>query len=127
MCIITVKIHYVPWTIYQKSSIEAILRAVQYPTFCTYWRNLLPNIIISKPCTDLCWTCQQNNAAIMRAINRTADEKSQAQMCYVCYVYLCAHVCVHVCCVRCVPLSVFCVLCVCVCVCVLCVCVCVLC
>ena len=72
---------------YQKSCIEANLRAVQYTTFCTYWRKLLPNIIISKARTDLCWTCQQNSAAIMKSINKPADEKSQVQMCGVCIMY----------------------------------------
>jgi len=52
-------------------------RAVQYTTFCTYWHKLLPHVMITKPQTDLCWTCKQNSIAIMKAVNRLDHEKSQ--------------------------------------------------
>ena len=30
-----------------------------------------------KPMSDLCWVCQQNSAAIMRAANTPEEEKSE--------------------------------------------------
>lgn len=70
-------------------------RAVKYTTFCTYWRKLLPHVVIAKPRTDLCWTCQQNSAAIMKAINRPDNEKSEVV--YSNGVHLCVCVCAYVC------------------------------
>lgn len=34
--------------------------------FARVWRELLPYILIAKPATDLCWTCQSNNNMIIR-------------------------------------------------------------
>ena len=32
-----------------------------------------------KPMTDLCWVCQQNSSAIMRAANTAEEEKSKVK------------------------------------------------
>ena len=40
------------------------IRAVSYRTFCRYWQMQLPHIVIGKPRSDLCWTCQQHSIAI---------------------------------------------------------------
>jgi len=53
------------------------LRPVAYRTFCRYWLELLPHIVISKPRSDLCWTCQQNSTAIMKLTNRSDREKER--------------------------------------------------
>jgi len=53
------------------------LRPVVYKTFCRYWQELLPHIVISKPHSNLCWTCQQNSTAIMKATNRSDREKDK--------------------------------------------------
>ena len=53
------------------------MREVAYNTFCTLWRTLVPQILVMKPMTDLCWVCQQNSAAIMRAANTLDEEKSE--------------------------------------------------
>ena len=45
-------------------------------TFFGYWRALVPQIIVGKPITDLCWTCQQNDALILKSINKPANEKT---------------------------------------------------
>lgn len=44
-------------------------RAVGNSTFRRYWKQLVPNIVIGKPMTDLCWMCQKNNYAIYRSSN----------------------------------------------------------
>ncbi len=50
--------------------------SVAYPAFIRLWRSLLPAIVIMKPMTDLCWECQRNRAAILRAANCPDTEKS---------------------------------------------------
>lgn len=41
-------------------------RVVSKTVFQRVWRQLFPRLIISKPKTDLCWTCQQNNLRFIR-------------------------------------------------------------
>ena len=52
------------------------IHVVAYTTFCRLWKALLPQIILMKPMTDLCWTCQQNSSAILRAANFPDRAKS---------------------------------------------------
>lgn len=44
-------------------------RAVGNSTFRKLWRQLTPDIVITKPRTDICWECHQNNSAIYRSAN----------------------------------------------------------
>ena len=37
----------------------------------------MPDIIVTKPMSDLCWTCQQNNSLIQRSSNKPEEEKSK--------------------------------------------------
>uniref|UniRef100_X1ZI71 Uncharacterized protein n=2 Tax=Capitella teleta TaxID=283909 RepID=X1ZI71_CAPTE len=39
-------------------------RKVKLSTFKQLWLQLLPFIVVARPMTDLCWTCQNNNAII---------------------------------------------------------------
>ena len=57
------------------------MRAVAYSTFTQLWRQLLPHVVVMKPMSDLCWVCQQNSTAIMRAANRPDEEKSIVSEC----------------------------------------------
>ena len=52
------------WDLYIESAVTGMLLAVAYSTFTKLWRDLLPNVMIMKPMTDLCWVCQKNSAAI---------------------------------------------------------------
>ena len=52
-------------------------RAVQLSTFRKLWKQLVPYIVRTKPMTDLCWECQQNNEAVYRSANLPDDVKSQ--------------------------------------------------
>ena len=38
--------------------------------------SLLPSVIIMKPMSDLCWTCQHNSPAVIRMANCSEAEKS---------------------------------------------------
>ena len=64
------------------------MRVVAYSTFTQLWCQLLPHVVVMKPMSDLCWVCQLNSTAIMRAANRP-EEKSivSACLCMVCNVY----------------------------------------
>ena len=61
-----------------KASAESNLRPIGFSTFCRLWRNFLPSILVMKPMTDLCWTCQKNNSAIIRSVNCSEQDKSDA-------------------------------------------------
>ena len=65
------------WEAYQLVVDPLRVRVVGYRTFRNIWSMYLPDIIITKPMSDLCWTCQQNNSLILRSANKTKEEKSQ--------------------------------------------------
>ena len=65
------------WLEYQAACESAGLRVAAYNTFCKLWRELLPQVTVMKPMTDLCAVCQQNSTAIMRAANLPEAEKSE--------------------------------------------------
>ena len=53
------------------------VKTVGYSCFCSIWTTLVPQIIVMKPMSDLCWQCQQNSSAIMKAANRSEVEKTE--------------------------------------------------
>ncbi len=65
------------WQLYKNAAASSEpVRTLAYSTFNKTWKSLLPSIIIMKPMSDLCWTCQQNSTAILRAANQPDIEKS---------------------------------------------------
>ena len=72
------------WELYLQAASTSVMRAVAYSTFTQLWRQLLPNIVVMKPMSDLCWICQQNSTAIMRSANCPEEEKSTVSTCEVC-------------------------------------------
>ena len=69
------------WELYLQAAATSVMRAVAYSTFTQLWRQLLPHVVVMKPMSDLCWVCQQNSTAIMRAANRPEEEKSIVSEC----------------------------------------------
>ena len=66
------------WQLYEQSATETEgTKAVCYSLFCHFWRQLTPHVVITKPMSDLCWTCQKNSTMIMRAHNQPVEEKSE--------------------------------------------------
>ena len=55
-------------------------RQAAYRTFLLIWQKLLPQIIIGKPMTDLCWYCQRHTSLILRAANQPEEEKTQVKL-----------------------------------------------
>ena len=64
------------WQQYCASYISSTHQQVAYSTFCTIWRRVVPHIMVTKPMSDLCWICQSNSTAIMRAANQPEEQKS---------------------------------------------------
>ncbi len=65
------------WKNYHEAATGSdVIHSVAYTTFCRLWRTLLPSILILKPMSDLCWQCQRNSTAILRAANHPDTEKS---------------------------------------------------
>ena len=64
------------WRQYKAASTEG-QRIVRCSTFRKLWKQLLPYVVVCKPMSDLCWTCQQNNSRIVREVNVPEDEKSE--------------------------------------------------
>ena len=69
------------WMLYQDTAAALSFRAVAYCTFCRVWKRFLPQIVVSRPFTDLCWTCQKNSTAIIRSANLTESDKSEVRTC----------------------------------------------
>jgi hypothetical protein len=67
------------WEFYQTAAAQHEgSHAVCYSLFCRLWRQLTPQVVVTKPMSDLCWTCQKNSTLIMRAHNRLVEEKTEA-------------------------------------------------
>lgn len=64
------------WRVYRDAMLVVGSRSAAYTTFCRLWKQLLPSVVLMKPMSDLCWQCQQNSTAILRAANFPESEKS---------------------------------------------------
>ena len=75
------------WELYlQAAAIDSMI-SVAYSKFTQLWRQLLPNIVVMKPTSDLsdlCWVCQQNSAVTTCSAE---EEKSTVST----YVFMIAH------------------------------------
>ena len=65
------------WRVYEAACVASDVRAVSYRKFLQLWDQFHPNVVISKPATDLCFTCQQNTNKLQRAANLSDREKSE--------------------------------------------------
>ena len=65
------------WESYHRAASGSSIKAVCYSLFCSLWKQLTPQVVVTRPMSDLCWTCQQNSTLIMRAHNRPVEEKSE--------------------------------------------------
>ena len=52
--------------------------AVGYSKFCDLWKQLCPFIVIMRPASDLCWTCQKTNNQILKSANLPETRKAEA-------------------------------------------------
>lgn len=49
------------WERYKESAEEGGYRVLKISSFRSIWKSLKPNLIVSRPSSDLCWVCQKNN------------------------------------------------------------------
>ncbi len=77
------------WELYHETaaSRESSL-AVCYSLFCRFWRQLTPQVVVAKPMSDLCWTCQKNSTLIMRAHNTPVEEKTEVNVINLPFTYI---------------------------------------
>ena len=69
------------WQLYHSTAMEgADTKAVGYSLFCALWKELTPQVIVTRPMSDLCWVCQKNTTMIVRAHNRPEGEKSEVNL-----------------------------------------------
>jgi len=64
------------WKFYSDSCLKSLLKPVCYSLFVELWNEVIPWVVIAKPATDLCWKCQQNNNAILKASNVPDEDKA---------------------------------------------------
>ena len=61
--------------LYKNISQEAALKPVGHSLFLETWNKLLPWIVIDKPSTDLCWTCQNFSETLSLSPNLSENDK----------------------------------------------------
>ena len=65
------------WRAFKRVCEETGKQAVGYTAFTKLWQQFQPDLLIAKPMTDLCLTCQQNTSKLLRSANLPDTEKSQ--------------------------------------------------
>lgn len=65
------------WRAFETACEAAGKQAVSYSKFIDLWQQFHPNVIVAKPMTDLCLTCQGNTSKLLRAANLLDQEKSE--------------------------------------------------
>ena len=66
------------WKMYTEISSSQGQLSVSYSKFCDLWNQLCPFIVIMRPTTNLCWTCQKNNNLIQKTANLPETQKAEA-------------------------------------------------
>ena len=64
---------------------RSLTKAVCYSLCCALWKQLTPQVVVTRPMSDLCWMCQQISTLIMRAHNQPVEEKSEVNIIHVHY------------------------------------------
>lgn len=64
------------WRAYSSTCEASGVQVVCYSKFAELWQQFHPNVVVAKPMTDLCLTCQQNTTKLLRGANLTEQEKS---------------------------------------------------
>ena len=66
------------WKTYTEISASQGQLHIGYSKFCDIWNQLCPFVLIMRPATDLCWTCQKNNNLIQKSANLPEIQKVEA-------------------------------------------------
>ena len=63
------------WQVYKSACEASNKQVVSYRKFLQLREQFCPNMVIAKPMTDLCSTCQQNTTKLQQAANLSETEK----------------------------------------------------
>ena len=66
------------WRVYTATCKASGEQAVCYSKFVDFWHQFCPKVVVAKPMTDLCLTCQQNTTKLVRAANLLEHEKADS-------------------------------------------------
>ena len=65
------------WCHYTAACESSEKQSISYSKIKDLWQQFHPNVVVAKPMTDLCLTCQQNTAKLIRSANLPDGEKSE--------------------------------------------------
>ncbi|XP_074634268.1 uncharacterized protein LOC141892822 [Acropora palmata] len=65
------------WNSFKNVCEESNKQTVSYTKFNELWKQFHPNLVVAKPMSDLCFTCQHNTSKLLRAANLPEEEKSE--------------------------------------------------
>ena len=65
------------WRIYTSTCEVSCKQAVSYKKFIQLWQDFFSDVVVAKPMTDLCLTCQQNTSKLQRISNLSESDKSE--------------------------------------------------
>ena len=85
------------WLLFQECTTSLSARPVSYSTFCRVWRNFLGHVVVCKPMSDLCATCQRNSTAIVRSVNMGEEDKSEVLSTHIEHMQSTVHIHMHAC------------------------------
>lgn len=70
------------WNEYEGTCTTSNEKAVSYRKFLRLWDEFYPDVVVAKPMTDVCLTCQQNTTKLQRAAHLSDEEKSECVKAY---------------------------------------------
>ena len=65
------------WRVYDATCKTSDMQKVSCRKYLQLWEQFYPNVVVAKPMTDICLTCQQNTSKLQRAANPSDREKVQ--------------------------------------------------
>ena len=66
------------WRVYTATCETSEEQSVSYSKFIDLWQQFCPKVVVAKPLTDLCFTCQQNTTKLVQAANLPEHEKEKS-------------------------------------------------
>ena len=66
------------WRVYTATCKASGEQAVCYSKFVDLWHQFCPKVVVAKPMTNICLTCQQNTTKLVRATNLPEHEKADS-------------------------------------------------
>ena len=70
------------WDCYINSCATHTYKLASYRSFCRVWQRYKPYIIITRPTSDLFFTCQSNSMAITMSANKSENDKLKVKISY---------------------------------------------